>query len=57
MKLGQIRRMRYKGCQSEQTLSRHYPHVVELVVPLGGPYVGVCDFNALLQRIECVRLS
>jgi hypothetical protein len=28
--------MRYKGRHSEQTLSRDYPHVVEIVVPLGG---------------------
>jgi hypothetical protein len=28
--------MRYKGRRSEQTLTRDFPHTVEIVVPLGG---------------------
>ncbi len=43
--------MRYKGRPSEQTLARHFPHVVEITVPLGGFGKRLDAMHASLRRV------
>jgi hypothetical protein len=47
--------MRYKGRPSEQTVARDFPHVVEIVVPLGGFGRKFDAMHAHLRGVEHVR--